>query len=156
MIVDYQEITDFSKILIYPSGRKFYEKEQPEIIKKTNDFLESFTDVKFYFKFEYDRFLIFFIAEDTPLGLEQNEKIIEFIQQLEKDYKVSLIDKIKVFFKQGAYVQVKEVPDFKKMIKNRSITKKTIVFNNFISTKAEFDCCWEVPADESWISHFFK
>lgn len=156
MIVEYKEISNFSKLLIYPSTRKFYEKEVPEITKRINDFLEDFKDLRFHFKFEYDRFLIIFIAEETPLDIEQNEKIIEFIQELEKNYKVSLIDKIKVFFKQGEYVQVKEVPDFKKMIKNRSITKKTIVFNNFIYTRSEFDCCWEVPAEESWISHFFK
>jgi len=156
MIVDYKEITDFSKLLLYPSSRKFYKNEVPEIVEKVNGFLKSFKESKFHFKLEYDRFLIIFIAEDTPLDMEQNEKIIEFMQALEKEYDVSLIDKIKVFFKQGAYVQVKEVPDFKKMIKKRSITKKTIVFNNFIYTRSEFDCCWEVPAEESWISHFFK
>jgi hypothetical protein len=156
MLVDYKEISDFSKVLIYPSGRKFYEKEVPEINEKLIDFLNDLQDLKLHFKFENNRFLIIFVAEETPLDLKQNELIIEFMQQLEKDYNVSLIDKIKVFFKQGEYVQVKEVPDFKKMIKSRSITKKTIVYNNFIYTKSEFDCCWEVPAEESWISHFFK
>ena len=156
MLVDYKDISDFSKLLIFPSSRKFYENEVPEITKKTNEFLNDLQDLKLHFKFEYNRFLIIFIAEETPMDVKQNEQIVEFMQKLEKEYGVSLIDKIKVFFKQGEYVQVKEVPDFKKMIKNRSITKKTIVFNNFIYTRSEFDCCWEVPAEESWISHFFK
>jgi hypothetical protein len=41
------------------------------------------------------------------------------------------------------------------MIKKRSISKKTIVFNNLINNKAEFLNNWEVPIEESWHNRFF-
>ena len=41
------------------------------------------------------------------------------------------------------------------MIKNRSISKKTIVFNNLINNKSEFLNNWEVPIEESWHNRFF-
>ncbi len=156
MLVNYKDISDYSRVIIFPSSRKFYEEEVPEINNAIGNFLEGFDEIKFHYKLKYNRFVIIFISEDTLLDLKINEEIIAFIQNLEKNYQVSLIDKIRVFFKQGEYVQVKEVPDFKKMIKSRSLSKSTIVFNNFIYTRSEFDCCWEVPAEESWISHFFK
>jgi len=66
-----------------------------------------------------------------------------------------LLDKVNVCFKQGQYVQLKEIPAFKLLIKNKGVSKKTVVFDNMINTKFEFDGSWEVPAGESWLSHFF-
>jgi hypothetical protein len=41
------------------------------------------------------------------------------------------------------------------MAKEKAVTSKTIVFNNLINTKGEFEEFWEVPAEESWHSRFF-
>jgi len=40
------------------------------------------------------------------------------------------------------------------MAKNRSVSKKTIVFNNLVTNKAEYLENWEVPAEESWHGRF--
>ena len=50
---------------------------------------------------------------------------------------------------------MKEIPDFKVLIKNKGLSKKTIVFDHMINTKNEYEDSWEVPAGESWVSHFF-
>ena len=81
--------------------------------------------------------------------------MVYFIQSLEKDYKITLLDKVNVCFKQGEYVQLKEIPEFKKLIKNKGVSKKTIVFDNLLNIKDEYVNYWEVPAENSWISHFF-
>ena len=86
---------------------------------------------------------------------DQNEDLISLILDLEKEFSIGLMDKVNVCFKQGEFVQLKEIPDFKKLIKNKGVSKRTIVFNNLINTKNEYDCCWEIEARESWISHFF-
>ena len=155
MKVNPESLPDLSKVLIYPAGRKFYPDELPEVSREIERFFEALTGVDYNFEIRYDRFIIIIISENTPLPDKAAEDLIALMQQFEKQYKLTLIDKVKVFFKQGDYVQVKEVPDFKKMIKNRSVSKKVIVFNNLIYSKAELDCCWEVPADQSWISHLF-
>ena len=46
--------------------------------------------------------------------------------------------------------------DFKKLIKDKAVNKNTLVFDNLISSKYEFDHFWEVPACESWYKNFFK
>ena len=78
------------------------------------------------------------------------------IQELEQQYKVDLLDKMNVSFKQGDFIAYKNLKDFRQMIKNRSVSAKTIVFNNLVSNIAEFNENWEVPASESWHSRFFK
>jgi len=89
------------------------------------------------------------------LDLDNQNLLVDFILGLEKTFEISLLDKVNVCFKQGPYVQLKETPDFKLLIKNKGVSKKTIVFDNMINTKLEYEESWESPAGESWLSHFF-
>ena len=80
---------------------------------------------------------------------------VRFIQELEKQYSISLLDKMNVSYRHGEFIAYKPLIEFKKMIKNRSISKNTIVFNNLINNKSEFLNNWEVPIEESWHNRFF-
>ena len=155
MLTEYNLLKETSRVYIYPSNRKFYLNEIPTIKESIRLFLQEFSNVISSFKLEYNRFIIIFISDETPLTNDQNDLLVGFIIDLEKQYKLSLLDKMNVCFKQGEYVQLKEIPDFKKLIKNRGVSKRTIVFDNFVNSKSEFTCCWEVPAEESWIAHLF-
>ena len=155
MIVDYKDLPETSKIYIYPASRKLYPKEVPFIAEKLRMFLETLADNDLFFEIKYDRFLLIFVSDLTPLSAEQNEDLVALVLFMEKEFNIGLLDKVNICFKQGEFVQLKEIPGFKKLIKNKGVSKKTIVFDNLINTKNEYDCCWEVPANESWISHFF-
>ncbi len=155
MIVDYKKLPETSKIYIYPSSRKFYPTEIPIVVEKVNIFIEDYLVNDLFFEIKYDRFLIFLVSDLTPLSSEQNESLVSLILSIEKELDITLMDKVNVCFKQGEFVQLKEIADFKKLLKNKGVSKKTIVFNNLINTKSEYDCCWETPANISWISHFF-
>ena len=155
MLLPYEELTSEAKVLIYPASRKLFPVELPEIESKLSRFCEEFEGVDICFKLEYDRFIVFIISEETPLSLDQQNLLVGFVQKLENQYNVVLLDKINVCFKQGQYVQMKEIPDFKVLIKNKGVSKKTTVFDHMINTKYEYETNWEVPAGESWLSHFF-
>ena len=155
MLIDFNLLPETSKFYIFPSGRKLYPTESVEIDKRIRLFLQSIIEVNSFFEIKYQRFIVILISDDTPLTIDQNDLLIQLLSDFENKYKISLIDKVKVYFKQGDYVQVKEITDFKKLIKNKSVSKKTLIFNNFINTKLEYECCWEVPVVDSWVSHFF-
>ena len=65
-----------------------------------------------------------------------------------------MLDKMNVCFKQGEFVQYKELKDFKKLVKKRAVTAKTIVFDNLITNNNDFKHNWEVPIEESWYNRF--
>lgn len=155
MYVDTQTLSDESRVYVFPSTRKFYKEEVPEIRKQVVEFCNSLESVNIGFEFPYDRFLLFFVSEETPLGIELNDQLSAFVQSLENQLNVQLLDKVNVCFKQGDYVQRKEIPEFKKLIKSRSVSGKTIVFDPMINTKLEYESSWESPAAESWLSHLF-
>ena len=81
---------------------------------------------------------------------------VSFILSLQETYDVSLLDKMNVCFKQGEFVQYKELKDFKKLLKNKALTGKSIIFDNLISIKQDLDNHWEMPIEESWYNRFLR
>ena len=159
MLVDYEALPEDAKVWIYPSNRKFYTEEIAEVEGKMKQFVENWKsdDENFNasYRFLYNRFIIL-IADDitTPLLTTDIDASVQFILQLQQDYKVELLDKMNVCFKQGEYVQYKELKDFKKLVKNKAVTAKTIIFDNLISTKEDLESFWEVAIEDSWYNRF--
>jgi len=159
MLVDYATVPDDAKVWIYPSSRKFYANEIEELESKIKKFIENWklenTDFKASYKLLYNRFIIFFADnENAPLSMADVDASVAFILQLQEAYNVQLLDKMNVCFKQGEFVQYKELKDFKKLLKNKAITAKTTIFDNLITTKLDFENYWEIPIEESWYNRF--
>jgi hypothetical protein len=160
MIVDFDVISEESRIWIYQSNRTLSVIEINEIESKIKDFLISWTahgsDLQASFIIKYSRFIVISLNESFNLVTGCSiDSSVRFIQELEAEYGVSLLDKMNVSYRHGEFIAYKPLIEFKKMIKNRSISKKTIVFNNLINTKSEFLNNWEVPIEESWHNRFF-
>ena len=161
MLVDFNTLPEESRVWIYQANRSFSENELEEIQSKLNIFITNWTahgsDLQAGYTIKYKRFIV--------LGLNQNlnkatgcsiDASVHFIQQLEKEYNVDLMDKMNVSYKQGEFVAYKSLSDFRKMAKDKAVSKKTIVFNNLVNNIAEFNENWEVPASESWHGRFLK
>ena len=160
MIVDFDVISEESRIWIYQSNRTLSPVEIIEIEAKIKDFLISWTahgsDLQASFLIKYNRFIVISLNESFNIATGCSiDSSVRFIQDLEKLYDVSLLDKMNVSYRHGEFIAYKPLIEFKKMIKNRSISKKTIVFNNLINSKSEFLNNWEVPIEESWHNRFF-
>lgn len=156
MLINYQNLSPQAKVFIYPSSRKFHPNEMAGLEDKIKTFVSNWTEFSTCYKIEYNRFLVFFIEENIEISISMLDELAQFIIKLETDYDVLLLDKINVCFKQGEYVQYQDMKRFRTLIKKKSISKKNIVFNNFIQTKDEFENHWEVPLSDSWLSHLFK
>ena len=161
MLVPFNELPDDSRVWIYQANRSFTDEEITEISQKLDDFIEKWTahgaSLKASYDFKYKRFI--------TLGLDQQinaasgcsiDASVQFIQQLEKEYNVDLLDKMNVSYKQGEFVAYKSLADFRKMAKEKAVSAKTIVFNNLVNNKAEYLSDWEVPASESWHKRFLN
>ena len=160
MTVEFSSLPQTARIWIYQCNRSFTLDEIQEISNKLQTFLEGWTahgaDLKAAFEIRYKRFIV--------IGLDQNQQLasgcsidasVHFIQQLETAFKVDLLDKLNVSYKQGDYIAYKPLKEFKKMVKDKAVSKNTIVFNHLVQTKAEYLEFWEVPAAESWHARFF-
>jgi len=161
MLVEFNILPETSRVWIYQANRSFSESELVEIASKLDTFIENWTahgsNLQASYEIKYKRFIV--------LSLNQNlnnasgcsiDASVHFIQQLEQTYNVDLMDKMNVSYKQGEFVAYKSLIDFRKMAKQKAVSKNTIVFNNLVTNKAEYLENWEVPAKDSWHNRFIK
>ncbi|EDP70720.1 hypothetical protein FBALC1_08173 [Flavobacteriales bacterium ALC-1] len=161
MLVNFDNLPEESRVWIYQANRSFSEEELIQLQEQLNVFIEAWTahgqDLQAGYKIVYKRFIVIALNQDlnnaTGCSIDAS---VHFIQELEKQYNVDLMDKMNVSYKQGEFIAYKPLIDFKKMVKQNAVSKKTIVFNNLVTNIAEFKENWEVPASESWHSRFLK
>ncbi len=161
MLVDFNTLPETSKVWIYQANRSFSESELEEITSKLDTFIENWTahgsDLQAGYEIKYKRFIILALNQNLSAASGCSiDASVHFIQQLEQTYNVDLMDKMNVSYKQGDFVAYKSLVDFRKMAKQKAVSKNTIVFNNLVTNKAEYLENWEVPAKDSWHNRFLK
>lgn len=161
MLVDFNSLPDESRVWIYQANRSFTDEELNEISRKLETFITQWTahgaDLQAGYTIQYKRFIVIALDQNRNAATGCSiDASVHFIQQLEQDYGVDLMDKMNVSYKQGDFVAYKPLLDFKQMAKDKAVSKNTIVFNNLVNNIAEFKENWEVPASESWHSRFIK
>ncbi|PIB31843.1 ABC transporter ATPase [Gaetbulibacter sp. 5U11] len=161
MLVDFNTLPETSRVWIYQSNRSFSDTELEEIKSKLDIFIESWTahgsDLKAGYDIRYKRFIILALDQEVNKATGCSiDASVTFIQQLEKLYNVDLLDKMNVSYKQGEFVAHKTLTDFRKMAKQKAVSKNTIVFNNLVTNIEELNESWEVPASESWHNRFLN
>ena len=160
MMINFDEMPNDSRIWIYQSNRKFSRSEENEISMKIQTFLNDWTshgsNLFSSFCIRYNRFIVIALNETKNKATGCSiDALVGLIQSLEKDYNIDLLDKMNVSFKQGDYISYKSIIDFKNLIKDKSVSKNTIVFNNLVTDISDFKNNWEIPAYKSWHSRLF-
>lgn len=161
MLVPFENLPDSARVWVYQANRSFTQEELDEIKARLDDFLTQWTahgaQLNAGYDIKYKRFITIGLDQQfNPASGCSIDSQVNFIQQLEKDYNVDLLDKMNVSYKQGEFVAHKTLTDFRKMAKNKSVSPNTIVFNNLVNNKEEYLNNWEVPASESWHNRFLK
>ena len=159
MLVAFDTLPETSRVWIYQCSRGFSAEEVLDVKNELDAFVAEWTahgsDLRAGYEIRYNRFII--LALDQSLTTASGCSIdasVHFIQRLEKKFNVELLDKMNVSYKQGEFVAYKPLLEFKKMAKEKAVSPNTIVFNNLVTNKGEYQEHWEVPASESWHGRF--
>jgi hypothetical protein len=159
MFTEYKNLPNNSRIWIYQSNREFSASEIDFITEKATAFINNWTrhgdDLKGSFTIKYNHFLVLAVDENfNNVSGCSIDASVRFVQQLEQSLQLDLMDKMNVSFKDGDTINLIKLPQFQEFIKSKKIDKETIVFNNLIATKQDFESNWEVPAKQSWHKRF--
>lgn len=155
-----KKMPEESRVWIYQADRSFTNEELAELQKRVSDFVDKWTShsklVNAYFEWRYNRFLILFLDEGhVAAGGCSIDSSVHFVKTLEKDFQTNMTDRMMFAFKAGNEVEVVSRFEFEKLIGDGVVTDQTIVFNNLVNTKREFDSAWEIPFNQSWHKQFF-
>ena len=160
MFVEFDKMPDTSRIWIYQSNREFSSEEENVIKRNTKKFIDNWTrhgdDLKGSFTMVYNRFVIIAVDENfANVSGCSIDASVRFIQQIQSELNIDLLNKLHIAFKTNDDVNSVSLNDFRLFIASDKITQDTIVFNNLVNTKADFESKWEVPAKESWHQRLF-
>jgi hypothetical protein len=160
MLVNFESLENSSRVWVYQANRAFSANEEEEIISKIEKFISVWKvhgkDLKASYKIKYHQFVI--IAVDEAFNEASGCSIdasVNLILKLEQSLKLDLTNKLNVSFKDNNNINVVSLLDFKNYVKQKKITENTVVFNNLVTTKGDFESQWEVPAVQSWHKRFF-
>jgi hypothetical protein len=64
------------------------------------------------------------------------------------------MNKMNVTFKDENRIYSVKLINFQQLVKQGRVTPETIVFNNMVSSKSDFESNWEIPAKDSWHKRF--
>jgi hypothetical protein len=144
-----------SKVWIYQSNRVFTEAENKLILDKATSFISDWTAhgklLKASINSYYNRFLVLMVDETqanaSGCGID---KSVRFFQLLENEFQLNLMNRLLVAYKVNSDVLTCQLSEFEKKIEQQEIHEDTIVFNNLVATKSEFENNWEIPLKKSW------
>lgn len=159
MYTTYTDLPQNSRVWIYQGNRELTQEEIEHISAKAILFIENWTrhgdDLKASFTIKYNQFLVLAVDENfNNVSGCSIDASVRFVQELEKDLQIDFMDKMNISFKDGERINMVRLPDFQQFAKAQKITGETIVFNNMVNTKEDFESKWEIPARESWHKRF--
>ena len=144
-----------SKVWIYQSSREFTENERAEIMERGAAFVSGWnahgTKLKATIEVLYKRFVLFTVDESYAMASGCSiDKSVAFIKDIEKAFNVNLLDRMQVAYKNNNTINTTTLSDFENLLKTGLVNENTIVYNNLVATRSEFETSWETTVKESW------
>ena len=162
-MVNFKDMPLHSRVWIYQSIREFSENEITQLKPKAENFISEWTShgktMSACIEIFHNRFIILCVDETTASASGCGiDKSVKFIQQLEKDFNTSLLDRMNVAYRparlndevgQGKIISC-HISELKNLRTFPERQKGITVFNNLVNTKEQLEQNWEVPLEKSW------
>ena len=152
---NYTTYPNNAKVWVYQSNQQLDKDEVDYLKVQLDDFISSWEShgklLKATFEIVHNLFVVLFVDEqgDKMCGTAQDNSI-RLMKQLGAELEVDFLNRMTQSYKKGDQVKIVQMNDFSTLLANNEIDENTIVFNNMVTTKYDFDNHWEVPLKDSW------
>ncbi|MEO8819809.1 MAG: hypothetical protein ABI267_06540 [Ginsengibacter sp.] len=149
-----------SRVWIYQSNRNFTVKETSQLVKKLEAFAKRWSShgsaVNSYANLFFGHFIIMMADEtDIKVGGCSTDSAFRFIKSVEKEYRVSLLDRQTLAFIINEKIHLIALSQINNSIEQDLVIPDTLYFNNTILTKKELSSNWIIPVKDSWLAQRF-
>lgn len=162
MNLEYQHLIDpalpdSSRVWVYQSSRLFSLQEAFELEAAMETFTASWTThgtpVPAAGYLFFGQFLIL-IADQTEAIVSgcSTDKSVQFIQSIEKQYGVQLMDRTTLAFIVRDRLQLLPISQLGYAIEHGFVGPATLYCNNLVATLQELKNEWIIPAGRSWLA----
>jgi hypothetical protein len=104
------------------------------------------------FKILYEHFLVFEVNEELHQASGCSiDKQLQLVKKLEKDFNISLLNRLLVAYRLNNEIIVKTAGEVKQAVKNNLLSPDTITFDISITDSELFETEFEKPISISWL-----
>ncbi len=155
----YEQLSPESRVWIYQSNPAFLEDDLDELNTQLSNFSThwvSHNQQLLAFAKVYHRQFIVLMVDESQAGASgcSIDKSVHFMKTLEFRYGVNLFDRMTFAVKKGDEILTMPKDVFAKEFSAGNISEETLVFDNLVKTKADFEKSWVKPISESWHKKF--
>ncbi len=160
MITTYQDLHPTSKVWIFQSSTLFTDSQTTEIKALLNNFLHEWTAhhmaLKTFGDVLHHRFIVLIVDETyTHASGCSVDKMTRFIQELGNQHGTDLLDRMQVaYLTSDKELKTTDLNQLASKIESGEIDTDTLVFNNLVANKSDFENKWMVKISDSWHKRF--
>ena len=161
MHVTFDKLPETSRLWIYQANRKLSENEQQIISDRLLSFNEQWKvhgqPLMASFDIRFDHFIILGVDEqyNATSGCSIDSSVNN-LKEISNTLTLNFLDRSKVAFLKENKVELIALADLSNQLKEGRWQGSTLTFNNVITTKAELESKWLVPASETWLKRYLS
>ncbi len=160
-MISYDQLPSTARTWVYQCNRKLNMYELMTLRAKIAEFVGQWTshkiDVKAWGDIVNDCFIVLMADEsDFQVGGCSIDSSVHFIQTIDAEFNLDLFDRFAVAYRKGEDIEIATRAECEKLVAEGNIQPETIVFNNIVLSKSEFEKDWEIPFSDSWQSKVYS
>ncbi len=154
-MTQYDLLPNETRVWIYQANRSFSASEveqlRPVISRFATQWVSHNQQLRAFGDIFYNQFIVLMVDESQAGASGCSiDKSVYFIKELENTLQIDLFDRLSFTYKDGNEVKIAQRDDFARLFNEGKINDETLVFDNLVKTKKEFDETWLKPLKESW------
>lgn len=144
-----------SRVWVYQANRFLSQTELMKITADLRDFLGEWNAHGAKLSADavilYDRFVVLMVDESQAMASGCSiDKSVALVKSWEQSLGLDFFDRMQILYKEGNEIKEDRMHDFWAKRKALIVNDDTVVFNNLVKNKVEFETLWEVPFKDSW------
>ncbi len=154
------ETNDF-RVIIYPASRPFTAKESKVITEKLYDFLATWAahgkPLSASFKIEKNQFIVIAVDEEKEAASGCSiDTLSGLMRELDSEFELGLFDRMKASFIEDGEVKTMKLQDFRKGLKEGTVSQDIEVFDFSKDTYVAFLSDFLLPLKRSWAGSYIN
>lgn len=155
MLTPYAQLPDTTRVWIYQSNVSFKDTDIPKLRNTLQTFAKNWVShnkmLRTYADVYHNQFIVLMVDESLAGASGCSiDSSVRFMQQLQAEYKVNLFDRMCFAYLNEDKIKTASRDEFSSLYQQKHITDETLVFNNLVNTKLDFEQKWQVQLGDSW------
>ncbi len=152
---NYESLAPQSRAWVYQANRPLTDAEciavEEALSQFTQEWVAHNVALKAFGKVYHNRFIVLLVDETQQHATGCSiDKSVKFLQKLEDQLGVQFFDRLLLAYEKDGQVKTVHRNDLEAALQKGELQADTIVFNNLIQTKQEFENQWRIPFKDSW------